>query len=171
MIYLSFISERWDLESALIRWGTKSWASHVRFVRTNDKEIPFDTLGSRLDGGVLVRPYLTDGNPTREEWYTAPHIEDAYAYGRTLTGQRYDWKDILGIAANEDWHTDGRDICSEFIARCGEYERVRRYTDQAEKFVVTETPWLPVRTPTWRITPRDLLAFAPLTLVRSWGVV
>jgi hypothetical protein len=195
MIYLRFITEKWSVESALVRLGTRSWASHVDFVRAERLQIciehdtrlnddgtcrycryqgkpfvldmqsyclsynPIDTLGSRLDGGVQIRPY-NYCRPTREEWYTAPHIEDAYEFGKTLIGSKYDLSDILGIGADEDWHTDGRYICSEYIAYSGEF---RLIPGGVEKVI---DPWLNSTTPTWHVTPRDLLCFAPLTFVR-----
>src|SRR6266404_70721 len=95
VFYLRFITERWSLESALIRFATRSWASHVEFLRC-DGETPIDTLGSRLQGGVQVRPY-DYCKPTAESWFTAPNISDAYEYGLTLVGKKYDVLDIIGI--------------------------------------------------------------------------
>lgn len=126
---------------------------------------PVDTLGSRLNGGVQIRPYEYC-RPTREEWYTAPHIEDAYAFGVTLIGSKYDVWDILGIAADEDWHTDGRYICSEFLAYCAEFERSGNlpFCHAGRKSL---NPWLPARTLSQWITPRDLICFGTLEHVRT----
>lgn len=158
-IYLRFITEQWSVESALIRLGTRCWASHVEFVTVNDYGTPTVTLGSRLGGGVMIRPY-NYCKPSREEWWTAPHVEDAYRYGLTLLGDQYDWPDILGLAFNTNWHTNGF-ICSEFVAACGEKE----YTGTGV-LIQSSTPWLNMSFDTWRVTPRDLLLSPLVSFVK-----
>ena len=83
------------------------------------------------------------------------------AYGLTLLGGRYDWTDILGLPLDRDWHVDGRWICSEFVAACGEKRRT-----PGGMFVQGEFPWLNPAVGVWRVTPRDLLLSPYLGLFR-----
>lgn len=140
MIYLRFITERWSLESGLIRFGTRWWPSHVEFVRV-ENGVAVDTLGSRLSDGVRIRPYGYC-HPTREEWWTAPYIEQAYENVKSIIGAPYDWIDILGFAFARDWHRAGHYICSAVIDK---------------GFKMTPGPltneWMPIH----RVSPRDLL--------------
>lgn len=155
MIYLRFITDRLSLESALIRFATRSWCSHVEFVRTEEREnAPYwavDTLGSRLRGGVQVRPY-NYCSPSAESWFTAPNIQHAYDFGLTLIGQKYDFLDILGIGFNTRQHAEGHYICSSFIDACGK--------------AGSPIAWTNVHFPSRLVTPRDLLASPVITRVR-----
>lgn len=137
MIVLRFLTDRLSLESALIRFGTRGWTSHVEFY-DDQTEL---TLGSRLEGGVQYRPYGYC-KPTREEWWTAPGIEEAHKVAISVIGATYDFKDILGFAFDRDWHTPGSYICSALV-------------DAAFKkagFPLTNL-WQPIH----RTSPRDLL--------------
>lgn len=141
--YIRLITDRLSIQSMLIRLGTRSWASHVELIacqKTLEREIPFLTLGSRLDDGVMIRDY-NYCNPTSEKWYTAPGIEQAWLQLLALRGSKYDWKDIFGIALNRDWHVDGRFICSEAVAWAFEKAGEPLFN-----------PDIPAR----RITPRDI---------------
>ena len=110
-VYVRFVTSKWDPLSAVIRFKTDSWASHVEFAYSVRGKLW--TLGSRADG-VKVRLY--DTYPTREEWYTAPGIEQAFDSCHKLLGKKYDFLDLFGIALDTDWHEDGRYICSEAVA-------------------------------------------------------
>lgn len=154
MIFLRFLTEKYSLESALIRFGTRSEFSHVEFVRTADMSLPgmaaigdpIDTLGSRLEGGVRIRPY-NYCKPTREEWYTAPNIEGAYRRGLEFIGYGYDWRDIAAIALNKNWVTKRQEfICSRFCFYCN----LRDWALGGGQ------PWLNPDVPSCQITPRDL---------------
>lgn len=164
MIYLRFITDRLSLESALIRFATRSWASHVEFVRCEQlhspyvdspfdelQDIPIDTLGSRLHGGVQIRHY-NYCKPTAESWFTAPKLQAAYNFGLTLIGKKYDWLDILGIGFNTRQHAEGRYICSSFIDACGK--------------AASPIAWTNIHFPSRLVTPRDLLASPAITRVR-----
>lgn len=158
-IYLRFITDRFSIESALIRFATRSWCSHVEFIDTHMTHIgPFPgdprhivTLGSRLADGVQIRPY-NYCRPSAESWFTAPNIAAAYEFGKTLIGCKYDWRDILGIGFNARWHGAGHYICSSFVDACGK--------------AASTIPWTNVHFPSRLVTPRDLLASPVITRVR-----
>lgn len=149
-IYLRFITEKWSIESALIRFATRSWCSHVEFVRLNDDDVPIDTLGSRLKDGVQIRPY-NYCKPTAESWFDAPFIEAAYEFGKTLVGKKYDSLDILGIGFNTRQHKEGNYICSSFVDACGKAVIPEFGPD-------TWKGWTNKHFPSRLVTPRDLLA-------------
>jgi hypothetical protein len=148
MIYLRFITDLLSVESFLIRFGTKSWASHVEFIKVQGSKA-IETLGSRYPDGIQTRPpdYC---KPSYEQWYYAPGIDEAYERLKIKIGCRYDWKDILGITLDMDWHTNGRFICSEAVAWA--FEHIR------EPLL---NPHIAVR----KITPRDLLLSPKLVYV------
>ena len=150
-IYLRFVTDRLSLQSALIRFATRSWCSHCGFLRTDDQQNPIDTLDSRLNGGVKIRPYGYD-KVTAESWFTAPNIQAAYDFGLTLIGQKYDWLDILGIGFNTRQHAEGHYICSSFIDACGK--------------AASPMQWTNVHFPSRLVTPRDLLASPAIVRVR-----
>lgn len=148
MIYLRF-TESESLESRLIRFGTRWWVSHVEFVRVEDS-VPIDTLGSRIKGGVQIRPY-DYFKPTREEWWMAAHAEEAYDIAKRDIGYKYDWMDILGFAFAQDWHRSGRYICSELVD----------YSFKKIGYPLTNC-WIPSH----RVSPRDLLTSTELGFVK-----
>lgn len=151
-IYLRFITEKWNPISAAIRFETRSWASHVELIKVNF--YPFfvsDVIGCRFSKGLAHYPYLTKW-VTREEWYTAPHLDMAWDWMENHVGQKYDLSAIFGIALDGDFHNDNRDICSESIMRASES---------------TPDPILnPLGTRTWRVTPRDLLLSTKIKMAR-----
>lgn len=146
MIYIRFISEKWSLISAAIRFETRCWASHVELVRINSTEDVVDVMACRWPHGLKHYPYITK-NVTREEWYEAPGLPFVWEWMES-NPMKYDLSAIFGIATDSDFHDDDRDICSESLVRGNEYA--------AEK---NESPrWLETRNiQPWRITPRDLL--------------
>lgn len=149
MIYLRFITQQWNLESRLIRYGSRWWCSHVEFVRIADDCHPVDTLGSHLSGGVQIRPY-NYCKPSREEWWTAPQAEAAYEKARTVIGAKYDTIDILAFAFARDWHKPGNFICSELV-------------DWSFKEIA---PLTNLYMPSHRVSPRDLLVSPQLGFVK-----
>jgi hypothetical protein len=166
-VYLRFVTEKWSLESLAIRFATRSWASHVGFLRL-ENGVPVDTLDSRIKGGVQIRPYGYD-KVSAESWFTAPNIEAAYNYGKTLIGCKYDWLDILGIGFNTPWHKDGNYICSAFVDHCGKVASPMRWTGSelvAEIYKSTGQGWLNDKFPSRLVTPRDLLASPAIVRVR-----
>jgi len=151
MIYLRFITEQWNIESRLIRFGTRFWTSHVEFVRVADNGQPIDTLGSRLNGGVQIRPY-DYCKPTREEWWSAPQAELAYEKAKTVIGAKYDIVDILAFAFARDWHEPGNFICSELV-------------DWSFKEI--GVPLTNLYMPSRRVSPRDLLVSPQVNFVKT----
>jgi hypothetical protein len=142
-IYLRFITEKWSIESSLIRFATRSWCSHVEFVRVRAPDgVAIDTLGSRLKDGVQIRPY-NYCKPSAESWFEAPNSAVAYAKGLLLVGKKYDWLDILGIGFNTRQHRSGNYICSSFVDYCGK---------------LADGGWTNSEFPSRLVTPRDLLA-------------
>jgi len=99
------------------------WPSHVELVETDNFDIPIRVLGSRYPDGVAYRSYYAYA-VKRDVWYAVRLPSDACerAWGAlgTLIGHTYDFRDIIGckygLALNEDWHTDGKFICSEAVA-------------------------------------------------------
>lgn len=150
MIYLRFLTERWSVESRLIRFGTRWWPSHVEFLETDYQNNPVAALGSRISGGVAVRGY-NYCKPTREEWWNAPKIEEAYAIALRDVGHKYDWLDILGFAFARDWHHPDRFICSELV-------------DWAFKHA--GAPLTNMWMPSHRVSPRDLLVSPQVVFAR-----
>jgi hypothetical protein len=150
VIYLRFITDQWNLESRLIRFGSRWWCSHVEFVRTDTSGVAIDTLGSHLGDGVQIRPY-NYCKPTREEWWFAPRAEDAYNMAKAVIGARYDALDILGFTFARDWHKPGNFICSELV-------------DWAFKKV--NAPLTNLWMPSHRVSPRDLLVSPTVTFVK-----
>lgn len=142
MIYLRFLTEKWSLESSLIRFATRSWCSHVEFVAVTTAGFAFNTLGSRLEDGVQIRRYEYC-KPTAESWFEAPKIMEAYEVGKELIGKKYDWLDILGIGFNTRQHREGNYICSSFVDFCGK---------------AVNANWTNANFPSRLVTPRDLLA-------------
>lgn len=152
MIYLRFVSARWSLISAAIRFGTRSWASHVELIKVYDAApwAVYDVLACRWPRGIQHYPYITKG-VTQEQWWTAPNLAGVWSWMEAHVGQRYDLASIFGFVADEDWHKDDRDICSESLLRGSES---------------TPTPWLNPTQPVWRVSPRDLLLSPYLQFVR-----
>jgi hypothetical protein len=146
------------LISRLIEFKESEWPSHVELLECYDDDRPLRVLSSRYPDGLDFR--APDAFPVqREAWYTAevPDREPGTC-ARALealsrfTGRKYNWLDILGIAANEDWHTDGRFICSEATAF---------------GFELIGEPLFNAAQPVRRIWPRDFLLTPRLQLYKT----
>ena len=148
-VYQQETGQPLDLSKIPLRFGTRWWPSHIEFFK--DSGFHAGCLGSRVSGGVRIRPYYYC-NPTREEWWTAPKIEDAYAIALKDIGCKYDWLDIFGFAFARDWHHPGRYICSELV-------------DWA--FKQAGAPLTNIYMPSHRVSPRDLLVSPQLEFVRK----
>ncbi len=146
MIYLRFLTSKWSLESALIRFGTRSPYSHVEFVDTV-KQL---ALGARLKGGVRFRP-INYCNTSSSILYSAPGITASYEAGMEFIGDSYDWTDIAGLVLNKNWHRDQSMICSQFVF----YANLRAWAKGKSP------AWLNPNRPSYHCTP-DLLLWSPL---------
>ena len=141
-VLLQVVTDYRSPVSLAIRFATRSWASHAEFVLPDGS-----TFGSHADGGVKARPYVAD-RYVRLERYTAPNIEDAYAWALTQAGKKYDFSAIAGIALDRNWRSGDRWFCSELIAAAWEH---------------TPIPLLSPAADVSRITPRDLLLSKEIT--------
>lgn len=146
LIKLRFSTEKWAIDSALIRWKTDSKISHVEF----ENDVDGSTLGSRFslfpsDSGIRIRPYWANSKQTHVVHATFDGIELAYAWVlKNRLGWGYDVKGILGISTVSDWHSrHGRD-CSATVfegAEIGASIELLKLKDKA----------------LWYVTPDDLL--------------
>lgn len=107
----------------IIQWGTQGTVGHASLVLPSGDLLDAqfqDGLGAQ-PSGVWIRPasYIAESGgynivrvslPTTEECAAA-----AYDWARSMIGDGYDLRDILGIAANEDWSTPGKMICSGLV--------------------------------------------------------
>lgn len=133
MITLQFSTTRHPA-SALIRWGTWSWASHVDLV------LPDGSLYGAIPGGV--RYHEASPLVTRAERYEvdAP-LDELRIVIESQWGKPYDWPGIIGWGLRRDWQEDDAWFCSELIA--WGFQQIGRPLLRADKL--------------HRITPRDLL--------------
>lgn len=139
-IRIQVVTEELNPISALIRFSTRSWASHIEFVDT-DRGV---TVGARFNGGVRERLCASD-RYTRVEQFTSRGIELAYQWARTQIGKPYDLSAVFGIGfGGRDWRQDDAWFCSELVAF---------------SFETTDSPLLSTRpsASVYRITPRDIL--------------
>jgi hypothetical protein len=106
------------LVSRLIEFKESEWPSHVELLECYSDDSPVRVLSSRYPAGVAIRRY--DEYPIqKEQWFRHSIPEACQAAWRkleTIIGRKYDLVDIFGIGFAQDWHTDGRYICSEAVA-------------------------------------------------------
>lgn len=136
MIYIYLSTETYNPASIIIRYGTHFEYSHAGFFNDEDNSY----LSAQLTGGVKIR-YTPEEKFTKRVLYTAPGITQAYECAKKQIGQKYDWRAILGIASDHDWHEKEDWFCSELVAYA---------------FEEVGNPLLNPNTVVWRITPRDL---------------
>jgi uncharacterized protein YycO len=113
MINLRFATEH-GFSSFAIRWGTWSDYSHVDFI------LPDGTLlGSRIDGGVQIRP-ATYGHFIKTESFGINVRPDKAAaildWAHSQVGKPYDITAIIGYTIRRDWTKPDRWFCSELVA-------------------------------------------------------
>lgn len=108
MINLFVSTETYDPVSAIIRWWTDSAWSHTGFIREDGF-----TFSAQSDGlGVAWRPPNPQAKVLR---LMADGIEGAFAVALTQQGNRYDFRNIAGIALAHDWQTPGKDMCAKLV--------------------------------------------------------
>ena len=87
--------------------------SHVEYVTPDG----LSYIGAHISGGVMLRPVGYDKTPTMKELIlnltTTPEQDKAFdAYMRSLIGEEYDWRAILGFILPEHEHIANHVICS-----------------------------------------------------------
>ncbi len=113
MITIRCIAES-NIESGLIRYWTWDKYSHVEFV------LPEGYLGSRLSGGIQIRPFdyikvsleaiLTLTLPTEAE-------DKILSWAKDQIGESYGWKDVVDEAVHEDILKPSSMDCSHFVSK------------------------------------------------------
>ena len=156
MIYLRFIADR-SLLSRAIQSRTDGQCSHVEYLYCSDAGTPLYTFGARRQGGVAHRPY-NYCKPTWEEWYTYPGIEASYQEALAFEGRKYDWKDILALAAA--WHPSYYDPERAICSCLAGYSNRLAYANGKAPLLLN------FNLPTWEMTPQIVYA-AVTDLVRK----
>lgn len=148
-VYLYFTTTKWSLASIPIRWSTRSPISHVGFAKfPSSKLVSTQFFSAQLNGGVQTRFHRRCTHSMYEESFdyityrTAPRIEEAYQWALTQVGKPYDWRAILGMAADRNWREDDAWFCSELVAMA---------------FEQAGSPLFNPDMQVWRVTPRDVL--------------
>lgn len=157
-VRIQIVTEKWNPISAVIRYTTRSWASHAEFVFA-DYTNEVKTLGARSAGGVKVRLSRRDHYTQIEHFVlNTPQSEsvlkNAFQWAYDQTGKPYDYSAIMGIAADRNWHDESRWFCSELVA------------------VACEKAGFPILSTrpsdaSWRVTPRDLLLSRGLVFIEA----
>lgn len=112
MIKIRCIEES-GIISDLIDWKENGRFSHVEFILADGY------LGSRLNGGVQIRPfqYCT---PVREAILSValePEEEETImAWAHAQIGDAYDWKAVLDVGLNAEVLTPSGLDCSQFTS-------------------------------------------------------
>lgn len=143
MIKIRCIEES-GIVSDLIDWREGGTFSHVEFILDDGY------LGSRLAGGVQIRPfdYCT---PVREAVLVLeldPEKEKRildWAHGQI--GESYGWKDVVDVGVNDEILIPSGLDCSHFVAKA---------VFQGEVVVS--------RKPFWQVTPEDIYDCTEFTL-------
>jgi uncharacterized protein YycO len=122
-------------QSAFIRFATWSDWSHVD-VLLEDGTL----LGSRMDGGVKIRP-ANYANFSKKALYQIDAPAEVMDFAKKQVGLPYDSTGIINFGAHRDWRQPDSYFCSELIAAA---------------FEAGNLPLLNPDTPSSRISPRDL---------------
>lgn len=142
MIYIYLSTQKWALDSALIRWNTRCRYSHAGFYDSGQGEY----LSAQFRGGVRIRTETGHGvcreRASERVFFYAPKIEKAYEWAKTQIGKNYDHTAIFGLALDRDWRAKDSWFCSELVAKA---------------FEQAGAPLLNPDVDVWRVTPRDIL--------------
>jgi hypothetical protein len=149
-VLLQLVTERFDPISAAIRFSTRSAVSHAEFV----DPVTGSTFGARCTG-VKWRGAHASRRYTCALRFTAPAIDEAFAWALMQAGKSYDFSAICGIALDRNWRDSRRWFCSELIAAA---------------FEAVGSPLLNPSANVWRITPRDLLLSTNLAPVSAISI-
>ncbi len=113
MITIRCIAES-NIESELIRYWTWDKYSHVEFV------LPEGYLGSRLSGGIQIRPfdYIKVSLEAILTLTLTPEAEDKIlSWAKAQIGESYGWKDVVDEAVHEDILKPSSMDCSHFVSK------------------------------------------------------
>jgi hypothetical protein len=110
---------------AIIDWGTQASVGHVDIILPSNHPRAGDLIGAQhetglggMPAGVQIRPagYVKASggyNLCRALLSTTPEVAAAaYEWVLSMQGTPYDIRAIEGIAAGENWSTEGKLICS-----------------------------------------------------------
>lgn len=117
MAIVRFVSGT-GLGGAAIKWYTSSQWSHVEFWT------PVGYLGSRINGGVQIRPYNYTGFDNQEfrEYKLPTDAELALMnWADAQIGKGYDWLAIMALPLHRDWKSEENWFCSEYVAAAFEH--------------------------------------------------
>ena len=116
-----------SLAGDIVQFGTQGSVGHAFIVLPDGKTVidaqHQDGLGGQ-PGGVWRRPmsYLAESGGYNICTATLPTTDECaesfYQFALSQEGDPYDIKADYGIAMNQDWHTDGKLICSGFVMCC-----------------------------------------------------
>lgn len=125
-ICLFVSTQKWDIESALIRRGTNCDWSHTGWFRKPDRM----TFSAMSDGkGLAWRPLKANQQLLLLD---APGAEQSLALALKHEGAPYDYLNILGIILGKNWRTPGRYICNVAVF---EYQKLAGFPLLNDKFI------------------------------------
>ena len=113
MIKIRVIAES-NIESELIRYWTWDKYSHVEFI------LPEGYLGSRLNGGIQIRPfdYITVSLEAILTLTLSPEQEDKIlSWAKAQIGESYGWKDVVDEAFHDEIMKPSAMDCSHFVSK------------------------------------------------------
>ncbi len=113
MITIRCISEN-NIESDLIRYWTWDQFSHTEFV------LPEGYLGSRLSGGIQIRPfdYVTVSHQAVLTLVLDPEDEaKILTWAKAQIGESYGWKDVVDEALHDEIMKPSSMDCSHFVTK------------------------------------------------------
>ena len=144
MITIRCIAES-GIASEAIEFRSLSQFSHTEFC------LPNGYLGSRLNGGVQIRP-LDYCTPVREAILTVvldPEDEaKIMSWAHAQIGDSYGWKQVIDVALNEEAIKPSGLDCSEFVSKA-----------------LAQADFMVSRKPFYATTPADVYNNTQLNLV------
>lgn len=151
-VQLQFSTERWCLDSALIRFLTWSDISHVDIILPVTGQL----LGAQVRCGVHIRPpsYAKFTHIIRAEVeHSASIAGQVHNLAMQECGKPYDRGGIFNFFLHRNWRSTDRWFCSELIAWV--FEKAGSPLLNAENI------------PHNRVTPRDLLLAPRVRVIKD----
>ena len=126
--------------SGLIRWFTKSRASHVMI---GCEVMGVSMLMHCTEGGVQFTPrkkWFGDGNKLVAEYTFKPDVSEGVKHATDLLGERYDYLSIIGfiwvifwgwlkVKVKNPLASKGAMVCSEFILHVDHKDKIPEWND------------------------------------------